>query len=155
MARCVQRVSCRGAVHHSQEAGLRRSCRDAFPPQAQKPCPAPQALTSLSLFRYVQLRRQNVLAKFYENPERYAYSFQHYVLISRMEQARLPFVDLPLLSSVLCWLAAAAPAAAAVAAAERRSGGSSCYSSSLHAATGHASAHPACACTGAATPVRV
>ncbi|PSC73614.1 deoxycytidine kinase [Micractinium conductrix] len=34
------------------------------------------------------LRRQNVLAKFYENPERYAYSFQHYVLISRMEQDR-------------------------------------------------------------------
>ncbi|KAL4439473.1 hypothetical protein ABPG77_008802 [Micractinium sp. CCAP 211/92] len=30
-------------------------------------------------------RKQNVLAKFYEDPNRYAYSFQHYVLISRME----------------------------------------------------------------------
>lgn len=38
--------------------------------------------------RHGAKRTQNVLAKFYENPERYAYSFQHYVLISRMEQNR-------------------------------------------------------------------
>ena len=31
-------------------------------------------------------RQENVLQKFYDNPNRFAYSFQHYVLISRMEQ---------------------------------------------------------------------
>ncbi|KAL4437299.1 hypothetical protein ABPG75_004438 [Micractinium tetrahymenae] len=35
--------------------------------------------------RHGNPRKQNVLAKFYEDPNRYAYSFQHYVLISRME----------------------------------------------------------------------
>jgi hypothetical protein len=38
--------------------------------------------------RWGKRKQENVLAKFYENPERYAYSFQHYVLISRMQQVR-------------------------------------------------------------------
>jgi hypothetical protein len=63
--------------------------------------------------RWGKRKQENVLAKFYENPERYAYSFQHYVLISRMQQVRHVAVCLFVsvspcffLGFPACWLAA-------------------------------------------------
>ena len=33
-----------------------------------------------------QIRSENVLQRFYDNPARFAYSFQHYVLLSRLQK---------------------------------------------------------------------